>query len=157
MATKKLLVNGAYYTAFAERKKIRGVIYDNGWDFHLLNNQGVGDSYADSYDDCDFSHGLHIERDTNWDEKSHNWVEESDEQALKACKSLIMEGNEKFLEEDWEREALKDEMFIGEYRSQKEQEFWEWYNRTEGNVKVEQPDRTLKEVEPTLDKYFLPF
>lgn len=68
-----------------------------------------------------------------------------------------MEGNEKFLEEDWEREALKDEVFIGEYRSQKEQEFWEWYNRTEGNVKVEQPNGTLKEVEPTLDKYFLPF
>lgn len=86
MATKNLLVDGAYYTAFAKRKKIRGMIYDNGCgDFRLLNNQGVGDSYADFYDDCDFSHGLHIERDINWDEKSHNWVEKSDEQALKTC------------------------------------------------------------------------
>ena len=68
-----------------------------------------------------------------------------------------MKGNEEFLEEDWEGEALKDEMYLGEYRSQKEREFWEWYYSVEGNVKIEQPDGTVKEVEKSTNDYFFSF
>ena len=76
MATKKefKLVDGQYYTAVVNRKKIRGIVWwdgENQW--YLLNNQGVGDSYEDFDDDCKFNHGLYMsEEDEDFEPISHS-------------------------------------------------------------------------------------
>ena len=68
-----------------------------------------------------------------------------------------MKGNEEFLEEDWEREALKDEIFVKEFQSERERAFWAWYMEEEGHVKIEHSDGSIEEFEKSTNEYFLPF
>lgn len=68
-----------------------------------------------------------------------------------------MQGNEEFIQEDWERENLKDYAYLLESEMDKEHEYWEWYWKQTGTVRVEQPDGSIVEVEQMIDDYKLPF
>lgn len=63
-----------------------------------------------------------------------------------------MTDNEQFIEEDWERESLKDSIYIEEKRREIEEEYWEWLRGQPGNIIVEKVEEDL-----TLYDEVLPF
>lgn len=62
-----------------------------------------------------------------------------------------MKGSKEYIEEDWEKEADKDIIYLEEDKKMKESEFWAWYKDRKGKIKVIGQDK--KE----MNDYFLPF
>ncbi len=62
-----------------------------------------------------------------------------------------------YIEEDYEVDPLRDQIYLEEYRRVYEAEYWEWYEKTEGKVFIEHPDGTKTEIDETIDNIHLPF
>lgn len=63
----------------------------------------------------------------------------------------------KFIEEDFEMEAQKEQVYLEEYKRSCEAEYWEWYNKSEGKVILKNSDGTETEIDETLAESRLPF
>lgn len=59
--------------------------------------------------------------------------------------------------EDFERESLRDSIYIEETAREQDAKFWEWYHKSEGTVIIIKEDGTKEEVEENLKDYKLPF
>ncbi len=64
---------------------------------------------------------------------------------------------DKFIEEDFEMEPKKEEIFLEEYKRVFEAEYWEWYEKSEGKVIIKNHDGTETEIEETINSSVLPF
>lgn len=65
--------------------------------------------------------------------------------------------SKELIEENWIDEFKKDQIYLEEYRRVYEAEYWEWYEKSEGRVFIENPDGTKTEIDETIDDYKLPF
>ena len=59
--------------------------------------------------------------------------------------------------EDFEREQIKEEILLEEYKRDYEAKYWEWYEKTEGKIIIEHPDGSKTEVDETINESKLPF
>jgi len=59
--------------------------------------------------------------------------------------------------EDFERESIKEEILLEEYRRDFDAKYWEWYEQSEGKVIIENADGTKTEVDETINESKLPF
>jgi len=62
-----------------------------------------------------------------------------------------------FIYEDYEYDPERDQIYLEEYRRVYEAEYWEWYEKSEGRVFIENPDGTKTEIDETINDYKLPF
>jgi len=62
-----------------------------------------------------------------------------------------------FIMEDYEYDPERDQIYLEEYRRVYEAEYWEWYEKSEGRVFIENPDGTKTEIDETINDYKLPF
>lgn len=69
-----------------------------------------------------------------------------------------MEKKVRIIEEDWERVAFLDNIYLEEEELIKQKEYWEWISSHEGKVVVEVDEETGEEKEEVIiTDYKLPF
>lgn len=68
-----------------------------------------------------------------------------------------MSDNDRYIEEDWERVAGTDRLYIHLNREMNEDQFWEWYKSQPGTIIIEDENGDRRRANVIVDDYKLPF
>lgn len=60
--------------------------------------------------------------------------------------------NNQMINEDWERESLKDFIYLQELQQEMEKEYWEWFSRQPAQIVVINQDKIQKNEEHNISK-----
>lgn len=60
--------------------------------------------------------------------------------------------NNQMINEDWERESLKDFIYLQELQQEMEKEYWEWFSRQPAQIVVINQDKIQKNEEHNISE-----